>query len=252
VLWHLKVSHYNEKVRWALDYKRIPHIRRAAMPGTHAAIANRLTGGRTLPVLELDGNAIGDSTRIIEALEHRQPEPPLYPVDPEQRRRALEIEDFFDEELGPHARVLAIHHMLPDARLFLGAFAPDLPWTRRIVARATYSRLRVQIARDMGITEDRLHLAWTKCHAACERFNAELQPNGYLAGDGFSVADLTVAALVSPIVAPEQFPYPQPQREHPRLASVREVLQAYGLYDWAREIYARHRGRSAEVGRRQT
>ena len=29
ILYHLQVSHYNEKARWALDYKRIPHVRRA-------------------------------------------------------------------------------------------------------------------------------------------------------------------------------------------------------------------------------
>jgi len=23
-LWHVKISHYNEKARWALDYKGIP------------------------------------------------------------------------------------------------------------------------------------------------------------------------------------------------------------------------------------
>src|SRR3954470_18763862 len=98
VLWHLKVSHYNEKARWALDYKQVPHVRRAAAPGRHRAIALRLTGASTFPVLVLDGEAIGDSTRIIEALERRYPEPPLYPAEHEARRRALEIEDFFDEE----------------------------------------------------------------------------------------------------------------------------------------------------------
>src|SRR2546423_402029 len=106
VLWQLKVSHYNEKARWALDYKRVPHVRRTAEPGRHRLIAQRLTGGRTFPVMVLDGEAIGDSTRIIESLERRCPEPPLYPADPEQRRRALEIEDFFDEELGPYIRLL--------------------------------------------------------------------------------------------------------------------------------------------------
>lgn len=32
VLWQLQISHYVEKVRWALDYKRIPHIRRSLVP----------------------------------------------------------------------------------------------------------------------------------------------------------------------------------------------------------------------------
>jgi hypothetical protein len=27
LLWHIPLSHYNEKARWALDYKRIAHHR---------------------------------------------------------------------------------------------------------------------------------------------------------------------------------------------------------------------------------
>ncbi|MEX2252983.1 MAG: glutathione S-transferase family protein [Thermoleophilaceae bacterium] len=247
VLWHLEVSHYNEKARWALDYKGIPHVRRAVVPGEHAAIARRLTGGRTFPVLEQDGEAIGDSTRIIEALERLRPEPCLYPADPGERRRALLLEDLFDEELGPHERLLLVHNLLPDAKLFLGTFVPNASRFRRGVARAMYPAVRRRVGKTFGIDELSVKLAWIKCRTAAERFAAELQPNGYLVGDGFTVADLTVAALVSPVVAPVQFPYPQPQREHPLLADLRELLGEFGLDDWAREMYARHRGSSAEV-----
>src|SRR3954464_3737111 len=119
VLWHLKVSHYNEKARWALDFKRIPHVRRAALPGRHEAIARRLWGGRTFPVLELGGQAIGESAHIIDVLERRSPEPPLYPPSPSERRRALELEEYFDEQLGPPVRLLVLHHMLDDGDLLL-------------------------------------------------------------------------------------------------------------------------------------
>jgi glutathione S-transferase len=247
VLWHLKVSHYNEKARWALDYKRVPHVRRAAVPGRHSAIAKKLTGGTTLPVLVLDGEAIGDSTRIIEALERRCPEPPLYPGDPDERRRALEIEDFFDEQLGSHVRLLVIHHMLPDGNLMLGAFVPDLKGIRRLAARAAFPRLRPRLAADFAINDRSVALAYEKLRAAGERFRAELQPSGYLVADTFTVADLTLAALLAPAVAPEQFPYPQPQRGHPMLAQLRDALAAPGLLDWTREMYERHRSPSAEI-----
>src|SRR5437764_15272168 len=72
-LWHLKVSNFNEKARWALDYKRVPHVRRAAIPGRHTAIAKKLGDGSTMPVLLLDGEPIGDSTRIIEKCECLRP-----------------------------------------------------------------------------------------------------------------------------------------------------------------------------------
>jgi glutathione S-transferase len=247
ILWHLKVSNYNEKARWALDYKGIPHIRRAAVPGQHAKLARRLTGESTFPVLVLGGEAIGDSTRIIEALERRWPEPPLYPADPTQRQQALELEDFFDEELGAYSRLLALHSMLPDPDLMLSAFTPDLKGGRRVVARAMYPLIRRRVTADFGIDERSVALAEGKCRAACERFRAELGPSGYLVGDRFTVADLTLAALMAPLVAPEQFPYPQPQRGHPRLADVRDLLEEHGAGEWTRKVYARHRGESAEI-----
>jgi glutathione S-transferase len=247
VLWHLKVSNYNEKARWALDHKRIPHVRRAVDPPAHRAIARKLSGGTTFPVLELDGEAVGDSTRIIEALERRQPDPPLYPSDPAARRRALELEDFFDEELGPYVRLLAVHHLMASPRLMLAVFTPDLRPGRRLATRAMFPVMRRQLRAGFGIDDVSVEQAYQKVHAAGERFRAELQPSGYLVGDGFTVADLTLAALVSPMVAPEQFPYPQPQRGHPLLARLREALAEEGILDWTREMYARHRGRSAEV-----
>jgi glutathione S-transferase len=247
VLWHLKASHYNEKARWALDYKQLPHIRRAAVPGRHRLIAQKLAGGRTFPVLIMDGEAIGDSTAIIEALERRYPEPPLYPSDPLDRDRALELEELFDEEVGPHSRLLFLHHALPDARLMLGAFVPDLAGLSSAVARATFPLLRRRAARDFGIDAHSVRQAYEKLAAAGARFRAELQPSGYLVGEGFTVADLTLASLVAPIVCPPQFPYPQPQRRHRALAPLREVLAQEGLLYWATDIYARHRGTSAEV-----
>ena len=247
VLWHLKVSHYNEKARWALDYKRVPHVRRAATPGRHAKVARRLGTGTTLPVLELDGEVLGDSTLIIGELERRFPEPPLYPGDPADRDRALGIEDFFDEELGPYLRMLVIQHMLPDPALLLGAFTPDLSPPRRLAAHAMYPLIRRGVARDFAIDQEHVEAAWSKCRLACERFAAELGPSGYLVGDGFTVADLTVAALLSPVVAPKQFPYPQPQRDHPRLADLRRMIDDWGGLEWAQWIYAHHRPRSIEI-----
>ena len=104
VLWHIPVSHYNEKVRWALARKGVEHERRAPVPGAHMVVALWLTRGatKTFPVLQLDGEAIGDSTAIIAALERAPSRAAArIPTDPDERRRALELEDYFDEQLGP-------------------------------------------------------------------------------------------------------------------------------------------------------
>ena len=247
VLWHLKPSHYNEKARWALDYKGVPHERRAVTAGGQERVAKKLGAGTTLPVLVVNGTTIGDSTRIIEALEERHPDPPLYPADPQERERALALEDFFDEELGPYCRRLVVAHLLQEPKLFVGMFMPDVGPVGRRALIAAFGALRPRLKARFEIDDESVGRAFAKLREAGERFRAEVGASGYLVGDRFTVADLALAALISPPVAPEQFPYPQPQRGHPRLEPVRAALAEHGLVDWARDMYARHRGTSAEV-----
>src|SRR2546421_4190354 len=93
VLWQYNFSNFNEKVRWALDFKGIPHVRRSLLPGGPRAMAFSRRG--TLPVLDLDGERIVDSSRIIAALERRVPQPPPFPQDPPQRTPAPQPPEFF-------------------------------------------------------------------------------------------------------------------------------------------------------------
>ena len=58
VLWQFTASHYNEKARWALDYKGVPHVRRSLLPGAHAVRIRRMTGQTAVPVLEMNGAPI--------------------------------------------------------------------------------------------------------------------------------------------------------------------------------------------------
>ncbi len=250
VLWQVQVSHYVEKVRWALDHKRVPHIRRSLLPGLHALKTKRLTGDTsTAPVLTIDGRSIGDSTRIIAAVEQRWPQPPLYPKDREQRRRALELEEFFDEELGPHLRRAFYQDLLPHPELVVPLFTQGRPVATRAVLRAGFPALRVAMRRRFEISAESAAHSRTKMVAALDRLEREISPSGYLVGDSFTVADLTAAALFYPVARPPQFPYALVADED-LPDSWREFLDSLAQRPggrWVSEMYHRHRGRSAEL-----
>jgi glutathione S-transferase len=76
-LLHFRVSHHSEKARWALDFKRWPHRRRAMLPGFHLLPVRLVSGQNQLPVLKLDGRVIAGSDRILAELERLRPDPPL-------------------------------------------------------------------------------------------------------------------------------------------------------------------------------
>ena len=250
VLWHLKVSNFNEKVRWALDYKGIPHVRRDAPPGRHRRIARRLTGSSTFPVLMLDGEAIGDSTRIIGALERRHPDPPLYPSGPEERRRALEIEDFFDEELGHQIRAAILGPMFlsdPDGVMRVLSLGMNLGAGTSRFMRRVFPAFSAFYRFRHHINPATVREGPGKIRAALDRVKAELRPSGYLVGEHFSVADLTAAALFSPLVVPKEFQYPIPDPIPHALVEIRGSFSAHEAFRWVEEMYHRHRGASAEV-----
>lgn len=242
MLWQLELSHYNEKVRWALDHKRIPHFRRSLLPGLHALKARRLTGDTaTTPVLTLDGRSIGDSTRIIAAIERRWPQRPLYPRDESQRRRALELEEFFDEELGPHIRRAGYHEVLahPDVVIPLFTHGQRLP--ARMLVRATFPLLRVGMRRALEINVGAVEQSRRKTVAAMDRLEDEIQPSGYLVGDSFTVADLTAAALFYPVIVPPEFPYPSVTDPPAQAREFLDPLARRPGGEWVAEMYRRHR-----------
>jgi glutathione S-transferase len=249
VLYHLTISHFNEKARWALDYKGVQHVRKALPPLLHMAWALALTRGPTLPVLKLDGKAIGDSTRIIEALERRYPEPPLYPEDPLERRRALELEDFFDEELGPYIRRYFFYEVLEglEPEDYLGGALGNQPaMVKRAIIVAAPLSSRITRLR-YGIQPERARAARQKTGAAFDRLEGELQPTGYLVGDGFTVADLTAAALFFPLVRPPEAPYEFRGPLPDALVRFRDEMSSRPGFEWVLEMYRRHRGSSAQI-----
>src|SRR3954469_7651002 len=246
VLWHIELSHYSEKVRWALDHKGIDYERHVPMPGLRGMRAMVLTRGaqRGLPVVEIDGRPIGDSTAIIAALEDYRPQPALYPADAEQRRRALELEDYFDEHAAPDVRAFMWNHTLRDTDAISAALFTKPSPARERMLRATAPVAKVLVRADYGATERSAPAHRDQIRRAMDRLEDEIEDSGYLVGDAFTVADLTAAALFTPLLAPPERPY-LPATVRPEIQELREELTARPGGRYVLEMYARHRARSA-------
>jgi glutathione S-transferase len=254
-LWQIDVSHYSEKARWALAWKGVEHRRRSPIPGAHMAFALWLTRGAqtTFPILTLDGRNIGDSTAIIAALEERYPGPPLYPADPQQRWHALDLESFFDEELGPAIRQLAWHELSGDPDSFAAVMerTAPAPLARISGATARYGRAYTGLRFGAGSAE-LAERSRAKILGALDRLDAELDANGgeYLVGEGFTVADLTAASLFYPLVGAEEAPLPPDQPMPEGFERFRAPLRERPGFKWVAEMFRRHRkpAKAAAVG----
>jgi len=242
VLLQFPYSHYNEKARWALDYKSVPHRRVDYLPGPHIPQIKRLTGQPQTPVLRLDGNVIHGSARIIDEIERRWPEPTLYPADPPLRTRALEIARHFDDEVGSMVRRALFSVLLDEPDYLCWMFSSKRSLPVRFFYRASFPLARGMMGKSMGIT-DRASIeeGFEATRAGLAFVTDNVGPSGYLVGDRFSVADLTAAALLAPLV---HLSHPDMARPTPMPKAMVEFLDQWSPHPavtWVKEQYRRHR-----------
>ena len=87
-LYQFAISHYCEKIRWALDYKGLNYETVNLLPGQHVKTIRKLTGeASSVPVLDHDGHVVQGSAAILDYLDQTFPEHPLTPADPDVRER---------------------------------------------------------------------------------------------------------------------------------------------------------------------
>lgn len=107
-LYSLSLSHPGQAAHLMLEHKGIGHEVVDLLPGMHPALVRaRGFRGNTVPALRIDGRRIQGSLAISRALDEIQPDPPLFPADPELRRRVEEAEAWGDAELQSAPRKAA-------------------------------------------------------------------------------------------------------------------------------------------------
>ncbi|HZP40245.1 MAG TPA: glutathione S-transferase family protein [Candidatus Binatia bacterium] len=99
-LYASEVSYFSAKVRPAFRYKRVPHVELLATAAAYRSVIVPRTGLAMIPVVVTpEGDTWQDSSDILDALERRFPEPPLYPRSPVQRLASYLVEIWVDEFL---------------------------------------------------------------------------------------------------------------------------------------------------------
>jgi glutathione S-transferase len=97
-LYVIPGSHPSWTARLMLERKGIPYKRVDLMPVVSKGVlkAQRFPG-ITVPALKLHGKRVQGSMEIGKELDKIQPDPPLYPADPELRAKVEEAEAWGDE-----------------------------------------------------------------------------------------------------------------------------------------------------------
>lgn len=189
LLLQFSTSHYCRKARLALGYKKISYQVSNLTPGLHILKLKPLTGLTTVPVLlpQETGQiqAIADSTNIFKFLESYCPKPPLFLPSLDQQTEANMLEDWLDESIGTATRFVYYHFRAREGK----SIDPTI-----------FSQILIQVVqKQYGITDTTAKLASQRIEIALAELSRRWEANNYLVGEQLSIADLTAAALLSPL-----------------------------------------------------
>jgi glutathione S-transferase len=212
-LYQFAISHYCEKIRWALDYKNLNYETTNLLPGQHIKTIKKLTkgAGASVPVLEHDGEVVQGSSDILDYLDKTFPDPPLTPLDEPAKAQALAWEKRLDDEAGPAVRCYSYHHFLQRPKIVVPLLTAGTPFYNRILLSLAFSRVNEVMRNWMKINEKTAEESRKVMEGLLTELVETYSKQPFLAGDAFSRADLTAAALFAPLFQPEAYPVPWPK-----------------------------------------
>jgi glutathione S-transferase len=244
VLITMPHSHYAEKARWALDRLSIPYREELHAPLFHRLATTRFGGG-SVPVLVQSGERFVDSTDILHHADASCGGDHLYPRDPDVRLAVEALEERFDEALGPHTRRWAYLQLLPHRALLRPLMSRGVSRVESSLLTLTLPLVILAIRKGLRITPDGAQRSIERVGGIFSEVD-DLLTDGrqYLVDGRFTAADLTFAALASPVLLPERgiaaYPavgdVPAPMRE--RVEQLRETragrfaLRMYAQERW--------------------
>ncbi|HEY8153423.1 MAG TPA: glutathione S-transferase family protein [Myxococcota bacterium] len=190
-----EISYFSAKVRPALRYKAVPYVEKLPTRAAYRDVIVPRTGLAFIPILITpEGETWQDTSEILDALEGRVPDPPLYPRSPLLRAVSLLFELFADEFLvlpAMHYR-WAFPESEAKARADFGASTGDPESASRFADRmqGSIAALGVSPASAPGIEA---HLA-----DLLRLLEAHFASHAYLLGSRMSLAD---CSLMGPFYA---------------------------------------------------
>lgn len=245
-LYQFPISHYCEKVRWALNYKGLPYKKINCLPGLHSRTTKKLAKSSSVPVLQHGKTVVQGSANILDYLEMQFPEKPLDFSDQALTDQAKEWERFADEQIGPHVRRIMYHQLLNHPKLVIPIFSHEGPWYSYLYFKATYPKLSQIMRKLMRINDKDVEESQIILKQAINRLEQHFSVNAseektYLVGDRFSRADLSMAALLAPLFLPKEYGINWPTQFPNDVETVIAEYQSYKAIAVAKGLYAQHR-----------
>jgi len=226
-LYQLAISHYCEKIRWALDYKGLEYQIINLLPGLHFSKTKQFSTNSNLPILTHGQQVIQGSSQIIDYLDLNFTDKPLTPAEHDTAKLAKEWERVADEDIGPHIRRILYHSLLEHPKIVIPFFTHQGPWYSAIFYKLAFTKLAKVMRKFMSIDDQHVKQSTQLLSFTVDKLCHQLehQNSPFIVGDQFSRADLAFSALLAPLITPVQYDLPWPTQFPPEIELLMSSFQ---------------------------
>lgn len=242
-LYTFNLSHFSEKVRWALDYEGIAYEEKVLLPGPHQLTTRRIGKNTEVPILEHDGKYVQGSGAILDYIADRLGGSKLMPRSAGERARSIELEQEADQAFGRGVqRVLYSVMLKPEhASKVVDLWADNGPGWARTFYGFTFPVISRVVQRMYKTTSpDAVAKARDHFVSLMDKLDAQLAQAPYLGGDQPSRLDITVAALLGPLCQPKEHHVRWPSTP-PELQPFEDQLKVKQTWQHTLRMYRDHR-----------
>jgi len=197
-LHQFEISPFCQKVRRILHLKGAAYEIREVSALRSAVDVRRINRIGKLPVLEIDGALIADSSEIARFLDQRFPDPPLWPTDPRERAQCHLLEDWADESLYFYEMTMRLQWPSNSARWARELLAAD-GRAGQAIAPYLVPRIVAQRTKAQGVGRKPHDLVLRELGRHLDALDALLGDGDWLASDALTIADIAVAAQLTAI-----------------------------------------------------
>ena len=188
-LYQFAASPFCDKIRRVLRVKKVPFDVQE-WPLTEIGTISEKNPAGKLPILEIDGKCLGDSTDIALEIERRHPAPPLLPAAATERAQVLALEDWADESL--YFYEMATRFGDEDFDKNVGKLLPGMPAEMRAQIAPMIKESLQSTALHQGTARrppEKMTADVDRLFGAIEDMQAK---TGFVVGSALSLADIAI------------------------------------------------------------
>jgi glutathione S-transferase len=193
-LYVIPGSHPALAVRGMLEHKGIPYKRVDLMPVISRGVLKAMRfPGVTVPSIKIDERKLTGSREISKALDEIQPEPALFPADPDRRAAIEEAERWGEQVLSDGTRRILWNTIKRDKaplRTYIGDAKLGVPPGLAVATAAPIVAAEVKIN---GVTDEAVRADLAALPGWLDQIDAWIA-EGLLGGDEPNAADFQIAA----------------------------------------------------------